>query len=82
MACMSCQGGNQVNSTPIPIVYPTCTVTKSEYVVLLDKVKVQLVGNINLNLYISTIQSQINVYDKACSMFQEYILTNIKPLVV
>lgn len=82
MPCTLCGQQSTFVNTPISIIPQVCTKTKLEYETILTKVETQLTTNSNYNLFISTVKSQINVYDKNCSLFQEYIETVIVPILV
>ena len=81
MACAIC--GKKISTipyvAPIPI---TCTETKQSYIDLLADIDVQLINHPNYLIFRQTVNSQINVYDKNCGLFQVYILENIKPLII
>lgn len=83
MACFTCgQQSTFVNSTPPPTIPQTCDKTKIEYQDILTQVETQLTSDSRYNLFISTIKSQINIYDQNCSLFQDYIETVIVSLLI
>lgn len=80
---MACGCGSSSTSTTnyTPIIVQNCNYSKQFYQDLLLDVQSQLQNNTNFIIYQQTVQSQINVYDKNCYLFQDYIENNILPLI-
>jgi hypothetical protein len=75
--CMAGSGNPAVVIPPVP---QTCSKTLAEYQAILVKVNTQLAKNLNYNIFTATVQSQINVYNSNCALFDTYITENIIPL--
>lgn len=81
--CLSCSKKSAfVNLTPPVVIPQVCTKTLIEYQDILVKVETQLQSHPNFNIFLSTIKSQVGVYNQNCSLFQDYIDTSIVPLLI
>lgn len=77
-----CMAGSGNPAVVVPVIPQTCSKTLAEYQAILVKVNLQLKSNLNYNIFVSTVQSQINVYNSNCALFETYITENIEPLLI
>jgi hypothetical protein len=59
----------------------TCETKKDYYEDLLLKVESQLQDHELISVFVSTVKTQINIYDNYCNKYEEYIRDYIKPLI-